>query len=119
MNFTVTPVKPLIEPADLDRIDIRVGTILSVDDVEGSDKLIKLMVSFGDHQRTILSGMKQEREDPKEIEGKQALFVLNLPAKKIRGVLSEGMLFDIGYADGLTPVLAIPEKQIPDGTRAG
>jgi tRNA-binding protein len=119
MNFKVTPVKPLIETADLDRIDIRVGTILSVDDVEGSDKLIKLMVSFGDHQRTILSGMKQEREDPKEIEGKQALFVLNLPAKKIRGVLSEGMLFDIGYADGLTPVLAIPEKQIPDGTRAG
>ena len=119
MNFKVTPVKPLIEIADLDRIDIRVGTILSVDDVEGSDKLIKLMVSFGDHQRTILSGMKQEREDPKEIEGKQALFVLNLPAKKIRGVLSEGMLFDIGYADGLNPVLAIPEKQIPDGTRAG
>jgi tRNA-binding protein len=119
MNLKVTPVKPLIETADLDKIDIRVGTILSVEDVEGSDKLLKLTVSFGDHQRTILSGMKQEREDPREIEGKQALFVVNLPPKKMRGFISEGMLFDIGYADGLTPVLAIPEKQIPDGARAG
>jgi len=119
MNLKVTPVKPLIETVDLDKIDIRVGTILSVEDVEGSDKLIKLTVSFGDHQRTILSGMKQEREDPREIEGKQALFVVNLPPKKMRGLISEGMLFDIGYADGLTPVLAIPEKQILDGARAG
>ncbi len=119
MNLKVTPIKPLIETVDLDKIDIRVGTILSVDDVEGSDKLIKLTVSFGDHQRTILSGMKQEREDPREIEGKQALFVVNLPPKKMRGLISEGMLFDIGYADGLTPVLAIPEAQIPDGARAG
>ena len=119
MNLKVTPIKPLIETVDLDKIDIRVGTILSVDDVEGSDKLIKLTVSFGDHQRTILSGMKQEREDPREIEGKQALFVVNLPPKKMRGLISEGMLFDIGYADGLTPVLAIPEKQIADGARAG
>jgi tRNA-binding protein len=47
------------------------------------------------------------------------LFVVNLPPKKMRGLISEGMLFDIGYADGLTPVLAIPEKQILDGARAG
>ena len=119
MPFTIAPVKPPIDLADLDKIDIRVGTILSVEDVEGSDKLIKLTVSFGDHQRTILSGMKQEREDPREIEGKQALFVVNLTPKKMRGLISEGMLFDIGYADGLTPVLAIPEKQILDGARAG
>jgi tRNA-binding protein len=119
MNLKVTPVKPLIETADLDKIDIRVGTIVLVEDVEDSDKLVKLTVAFGDHQRTILAGIKQERANPKEIEGKQALFVLNLPAKKMRGHISEGMLFDIGFADGLTPVLAIPEKQIPDGTRAG
>ena len=63
--------------------------------------------------------MKQERQDPKEIEGKQALFVLNLPHKKIMGEVSEGMLFDIGYADGLIPVLAMPERTVPNGTRAG
>src|SRR5216684_3330002 len=119
MDFKVAPVKPPIELADLERIDVRVGTILSVEDVPGSDKLVKLTVAFGDHERTILAGMKQERENPKEIEGKQALFVVNLPPKRMMGQLSEGMLFDIGYADGLTPALAIPEKQIPDGARAG
>src|SRR5437660_133282 len=119
MDFKVSPVKAPIELADLERIDVRVGTILSVEDVPDSDKLLKLTVDFGDHERTILAGMKQERENPKEIEGKQALFVVNLPPKKMMGQLSEGMLFDIGYADGLTPVLAVPEKQIPDGARAG
>ena len=119
MDFEIAPIKPSIELADLDKIDIRVGTIVSVETVEGSDKLMKLTVSFGDRQRVILAGVKQERADPKELEGKQALFVVNLPPKKMRGLISEGMLFDIGYADGLTPVLAIPEKQIPDGARAG
>ena len=69
--------------------------------------------------RTIVAGMKQERANPKEIEGRQALFVVNLEPRKMRGVLSEGMLFDIGYADGVTPVLAVPEAPVPDGTRAG
>ena len=118
-SFKRAPVKSTMSIADLEKIDVRVGTILSVEDVPGSDKLVKLTVAFGDHQRTILAGMKQEREDPKEIEGKQALFVVNLPPKKMAGQISEGMLFDIGYADGLTPVLAVPEKQIPDGARAG
>ena len=119
MDFEIAPIKPSIELADLDKIDIRVGTILTVEDVEGADKLMKLTVSFGDRQRVILAGLRQERADPKELEGKQALFVVNLPPKKMRGLMSEGMLFDIGYADGLTPVLAIPEKQILDGARAG
>src|SRR3984893_19461781 len=114
MDFKVAPVKHPIELVDFDTIDIRVGTILSVDDVPDSDKLVQLTVAFGEHQRTILAGMKQEREDPKEMEGKQALFVINLPPKKMMGHVSEGMLFDIGYADGLTPVLAVPEKQISD-----
>jgi len=119
MDFKRAPLKPTIALSDLDKIDIRVGTIISVDDIAGSDKLLKLTVTFGDHQRTILAGMKQERANPKEIEGKQALFVVNLPPRKMMGQISEGMLFDIGYADGLTPVLAVPEKQIADGARAG
>ncbi|MDQ2855995.1 MAG: tRNA-binding protein [Acidobacteriota bacterium] len=119
MDFKPAPVKQAITLADLDKIDVRVGTILSVEDVPGSDKLLKLTVDFGDQRRSILAGMKQERKNPKEIEGKQALFVVNLPPRKMAGQISEGMLFDIGYADGLTPVLAGPEKQIPDGARAG
>ena len=64
--------------------------------------------------------MKKERQNPKaEIEGKQALFVVNLEPRKMAGEISEGMIFDLGYADGITPVLALPEKPVPDGTRAG
>ena len=112
-------IKPLISIDILEMIDVRVGTIERVEDVERSDKLVKLTVDFGDHKRTILAGMKREREDPKEIEGKQALFVVNLEPRKMMGEVSEGMLFDIGYADGLTPVLAMPEKKVPNGSRAG
>ena len=113
------PIKPMIALEALERIDVRVGTIERVNDVKGSDKLVKLTVDFGDHKRTILAGMKQEREQPTEIEGRQALFVVNLEPRKMMGEVSEGMLFDIGYVDGLTPVLAVPEKEVPDGTRVG
>ncbi len=113
------PVKPSIAVEDLQKIDIRVGTIRSVEDVPGSKKLVSLRVDFGDHQRTILAGMKQEREDPAEVVGRQALFVVNLPPRTMAGYVSEGMLFDIGYEDGIRPVLATPEKSVPDGSRAG
>jgi tRNA-binding protein len=119
VDFKVAPIKPLIALADLEKIDVRVGTIVSVEDVPGSDKLVKLTVTFGDRERTILAGLKQERETPREIEGRQALFVVNLPPRKMMGQISEGMLFDIGYADGLSPVLAVPETEIPSGARAG
>jgi methionine--tRNA ligase beta chain len=114
-----SPIKPSIPLDVLETIDVRVGTIERLDEVKGSNKLVKLTVNFGDHKRTILAGMKQEREQPKEIEGKQALFVVNLEPRKMMGEVSEGMLFDIGYADGLSPVLAVPEKEVPNGTRAG
>jgi tRNA-binding protein len=113
------PVKPPVSLAALEALDIRVGTIEKVEDVPKSQKLVRLTVSFGDHRRTILSGLKPERPDPKEIEGRQALFVVNLEPRKMAGEVSEGMLFDIGFADGVTPVLAVPEARVPDGVRAG
>ena len=118
-EFKPAPVKPVVAFAAFEPLDIRVGTIQKVEEVPRSDKLLKLRVSFGDHTRSILAGMKKERENPREIEGRQALFVVNLEPRKMAGEISEGMLFDIGYADGVTPVLATPEKPVPDGTRAG
>jgi len=118
-TIKVAPVKPPISFDVLEKIDIRAGTIKLVEDVKGSNKLVKLTVDFGDHTRSILVGMKQERDDPKEIEGAQALFVINLEPKKMAGEVSEGMLFDIGYSDGLKPVLAQPEAEVPNGSRAG
>jgi tRNA-binding protein len=117
-NFTPAPIKQIISRQDLDKLDVRVGAIERVEDVPKSNKLIKLTVNFGDHTRRILVGMKGERP-MEEIQGRQALFVINLAPKKMAGETSEGMVFDIGYADGLRPVLAVPEKYIANGSRTG
>ena len=53
------------------------------------------------------------------LAGKQALFVVNLPPRRMAGEMSEGMLFDIGFADGILPALAMPERAVPNGARAG
>lgn len=112
-------IKPTVPLSALEALDIRVGTIEAVEDVPDSRKLVRLIVNFGDHRRTILSGMKGERADPREIAGRQALFVVNLEPRKMAGEVSEGMLFDLGFADGIPPALAVPERALPDGTRAG
>lgn len=117
--FVPAAIKPVVAFSLFDQLDIRLGTILGVDDVAGSRKLVRLTVSFGDHSRPILAGIKQEREDPTVLVGRQALFVVNLEPRKMAGEMSEGMLFDIGSADGQLPALAIPEHPLPDGTRAG
>ncbi len=80
--MTPSPVKPPIQPAELERVDIRVGTIVEVRDVPGVDRLVELVV---------LTGMKKERANPREIEGLQALFVVNLEPRRMMGRVSEGM----------------------------
>jgi tRNA-binding protein len=117
--LTPAPIKPLVSKQALEAIDIRVGTIALVEDVPKSSKLVRLTVDFGDHRRRILAGLKQERADPKQLEGRQALFVVNLEPRPMMGEVSEGMLFDLGYADGVAPALAVPEREVPNGVRAG
>jgi tRNA-binding protein len=119
-DFKPAAIKPAVALSDFDKLDIRIGTIELVEDVPASEKLVRMRVDFGDHKRTILVGMKKERKNPKsEVEGRQALFVVNLPPRKMAGEESQGMLFDIGYADGLSPALAVPERPMPNGARAG
>jgi tRNA-binding protein len=118
-RITPAPIKPAVSIDALEALDLRVGTIIAVDDVEGSSKLVRLTVDLGDHHRTILAGMKKERENPTELVGRQTLVLVNLEPRRMAGAVSEGMLVDIGYADGLVPVLARPEKDVPNGTRAG
>ena len=118
-EFTPAPIKSTATFQALEALDIRVGTIERVEEIARSEKLMKLTVNFGDHTRCILAGIRKERENPREIEGKQALFVLNLEPKTMAGEVSEGMLFDLGYADGVQPALAVPERPVPNGTRAG
>jgi tRNA-binding protein len=112
-------IKPTISFDIFDKIDVRVGAIESVEDASGSDRLVRLVGDFGNHKRSILVGVKQERENPKQVEGKQPSSVVNLESKKMMAAVSEGMPFDIGHADRITPVLAMPEKPVPTGRRAG
>lgn len=118
MTDVVQP-KPEISFDTFEKMDIRVGTILEVVDVPNSKKLVQLKVDLGFAIRNVVVGMKQERQEPREIEGHQALFIVNLAPRKMAGILSEAMLFDIGYSDNIVPVLAVPERNVPAGTRAG
>lgn len=119
MAFKEKKVKKQISYGDVQKIDVRVGEILSVKDIEKSEELVLLTVDFGAFQRQIIAGIKNERENPSEIEGMQALFVVNMAPKEMFGYQSEGMLFDLGYENKITPVLAVPEKAVPNGTVAG
>ena len=112
-------LKAPISIEDLRKVDIRVGRIRRIAEIAGSDKLVRMEVDFEGFTRTVVAGLKKERADPTEIKGKQALFVVNLTPRKMAGVISEAMLFDIGYEDGIVPVLAVPERPVPDGVRAG
>jgi len=115
--FAPAPVEPPVQGNGIP-LDVRAGTIEAIEAIAESRKLMKLTVSFGDHRRTIVAGIRQERSDPQALVSRQALFIVNIPPRTLAGVESQGMLFDLGHADGLTPVLAIPESTVPDGTRA-
>jgi len=113
------PIKPIVDLKALEALDIRIGTIVLVEDLPKASRLVRLTVDFGDRHRHVIAGLKGERTDPREIQGAQALFVVNLEPRAIMGEVSEGMLFDIGSADGITPALAVPERMVPNGSRAG
>ena len=119
MTFTPAPIKPVVDSAVLESLDVRVGTIRAVVPVEPADRLARLTVDFGDHTRSIVAGIRTERPLLESIVGVQALFVVNLPPRTIRGQVSEGMLFDLGYADGVRPAFSVPERPVPNGVRAG
>jgi methionine--tRNA ligase beta chain len=115
---TPAPIKPIVTPEALEALDIRIGTIVLVEDLPKSARLVRLTVDLGDHRRRVIAGLKTERADPREIQGRQALFVVNLEPRTIMGEVSEGMLFDIGSSDGIAPALAVPERSVPNGARA-
>jgi tRNA-binding protein len=118
-QIEIAPIKSQIPFEAIDRVDLRIGTIISVENVPTSRKLVKLTVDFGDRTRTIFAGLKPERQDFQPLIGKQSLFIVNLEPKPMIGEVSEGMLLDLGFTDRITPVFLVPEIPVPNGTRAG
>ncbi len=118
-RFERRPIKPEIGGDRRQPPDVRVGTIVRVDAIPRAERLMLLTVDFGDRQRTVVAGIRQERRFPGALVGHQALFVVNLAPRTIHGHVSEAMLFDVGFEDGLRPALAEPEWPVPNGTRVG
>jgi EMAP domain len=100
---------------DFQKIDIKLGTVLSVDIIEGADKLYKLSVDLGEEKpRQILSGIR-EFVNPEDLLGKQFSFVTNLPPRMLRGHASEGMILAGSDESGLA--LLLPSKTLKNGTK--
>ncbi|MFM2381446.1 MAG: hypothetical protein RLZZ76_213 [Candidatus Parcubacteria bacterium] len=108
--------KEIISYDDFAKLDIALGIILSVEQVEGADKLLKLMVDVGEETpRQIISGIKEYFEDIQVLVGKQCPFLINLEPRVIRGFESQGMILASNHEDVFA--LLIPHNTLPVGTR--
>ncbi len=104
----------MINFEDFNKLDIRIGTVLEAEKVEGADKLLKLVIDLGEEKRTIIAGIAQDY-NPEEIIGKQIPILINLEPKTIKGIESKGMILAVDIDDKAT--LLYPEKNIPNGSK--
>lgn len=81
---------------DFQKIEIRIGEILSAEPIEGSEKLLKLKVNFGDHERQVLSGIAKYFPEAQQLVGKKCPFVTNLPVRTMMGQESQAMILAAG-----------------------
>jgi methionyl-tRNA synthetase len=102
---------------DFTKIDFRVGKVIKAENIEGADTLMRLKVDFGPlGERTILSGIKKWYQ-PKDLKGKNYIFVYNLEPKKMMGEDSQGMIMAAEDENGENCVLLVPDEDIAPGTR--
>lgn len=112
VNPAIEPVKQEITFDDFGKIDLRVAKILTAEKVKKSRKLIKMTVSLGNEERTVVSGIA-EHYKPEELIGKQVIFVANLKPAKLMGIESQGMIL----AASLDGKLVVPTVDMPAGSR--
>lgn len=98
---------------DFKKLEIRIGKVLTAEKVEGTEKLLKLEVDFGDFKRQIVSGIAKFY-NPEDLVGKEYPFIVNLEPRIIRGIESQGMILAVG--DGEEIVLLEPDKEVPAGS---
>lgn len=99
---------------DFAKLEFKVGTVLEAENIDGSEKLLKLTVDLGEENpRTILSGIKQWYS-PDDLKGKQFVFIANLEPRMMMGIESQGMIL---AADGEKPVPLIPSEQVAPGSK--
>jgi len=110
--------KEIIKFSDWQKLDLRVAKILSVDEVEGADKLYKLSINLGKQlgKRTIVAGLKQYYK-PEELKGKNVIIFTNLQPRTMKGVESQGMLLAAASEDESKVSLLVTESEIEPGSK--
>ena len=97
------------------KMDIRIGTIKQVEPIEGTDKLLKCQIDFGEPElRQIVSGIREYYPEYESLVGKQVLYIVNLEPREIRGNMSHGMLMAVGNDK---PIFLVPEKPVDAGSK--
>lgn len=99
---------------DFQKIEIKIGKIKNAERIEGSEKLLKLEIDFGEESRQIISGIGKAVAEPELLIGKEVPVITNLEPKQLMGIESQGMI--LAASNGETPVLIHPEKEVPPGS---
>ena len=100
---------------EFSKLEFRVGTVVEAEEVDGSDKLLKLIVDFGeDNHRQVLSWIKMHYK-PEHVKSKQFIFVTNLEPRQMMGLESQAMIMAADATEQI--VLLVPEKQVPPGSK--
>ena len=115
-EYKAQPVKAEIAFDDFTKLDLRVATVLECEKVPKTDKLLRFLLDDGIGKRTILSGIAAYYPNPEELVGKQVCFIANLAPRKMRGILSEGMILSAENADG-TLSLIEPGSEVKPGSQ--
>jgi len=113
-NYKANPIRPNIEFDDFTKLDIRVGTILECQKVPKADKLLQFKINDGLETRTIVSGIAKHYQ-PEELVGKQVCFIANLAPRKLKGIVSEGMILSAENNDGSLAVI-MPGREVKPGS---
>ena len=113
-NYQTKPIRENITFDDFTKLDIRVGTVLECAKVPKADKLLQFRIDDGLEKRTIVSGIAQHYK-PEELVGKQVCFIANLAPRKLKGIVSEGMILSAENWDGGLAVIT-PEKAVKPGS---
>ena len=113
-NYQAKPIRENINFDDFTKLDIRVGTVLECTKVPKADKLLQFRIDDGLEKRTIVSGIAQHYK-PEELVGKQVCFIANLAPRKLKGIVSEGMILSAENWDGSLAVIT-PEKAVKPGS---
>ena len=111
-------VKPNVAFDEWEKTDIRVATVLECTKVPKADKLLQFKLDDGMGGRTIVSGIAQSYPNPEELVGTQVLFIANFEPRKLKGIVSEGMILSAVDADGKL-VLCRPSREVKPGCSVG